>query len=69
MATIKEIQDYTKAQSGFVPKSCWIAHVKEICGLSPKTAHNRKEINVRQNPYPIEKIDAIKDALRYYKMI
>jgi hypothetical protein len=69
MATVKEIQAYTKAQSGFVPKSCWIAHVKEMCGLSPKVAPNRKDINVRQVPCPANKITAIKEALHHFNMI
>lgn len=38
MATYKEIQDYVKATYGFVPKSCWIAHMKEICEIPVKIA-------------------------------
>lgn len=32
-ATYEEIRDYTKEHYGFVPKTCWIADVKEQCGL------------------------------------
>ena len=34
----KKIQDYVKATYGFVPKSCWIAHMKEICEIPVKLA-------------------------------
>lgn len=33
MATYKEIQKYVKDIHGFVPKTCWIAHMKEVCGI------------------------------------
>ena len=69
MATYKKIQEYVKKQNGFVPKPCWIAHVKEICGLSPKISPNRRDINVRQVPCPDEKINIIKDAFRHFGMI
>ena len=32
MATYSQIQAYVTDQFGFKPKSCWIAHVKEIVG-------------------------------------
>ena len=69
MATYKEIQEFIKSQYGFVPKSCWIAHVKEKCGLSPKISHNRRDINVRQVPCPCDKIGIIEEAFRHFKMI
>lgn len=30
MATYKQIQEYLKYNYGFVPKTCWIAHMKEF---------------------------------------
>ena len=33
MSTYRRIQEYVKRQYGFTPKTCWIAHVKELCGL------------------------------------
>ncbi len=69
MATYKEIQSYVKNESGFKPKTCWIAHVKDLCGLSPRIAPNRKDNSVRQLPCPDSKIEAIKMALRYLEMI
>jgi hypothetical protein len=67
MATYKEIQDYVKNKYGFVPKTCWIADVREICGLPVRKAGNRS--GERSNPCPPEKIEAIKDAFKHFKMV
>ena len=40
-ATYKEIQEYAKVNYGFVPKTCWITHMKEVCGIAVKNAPNR----------------------------
>ena len=69
MATIPEIQSYVKSNYGFVPKSCWIADVKEACGIYVKPAPNRRSLEKRENPCPPNKQDAIKVTLRYFKMI
>ncbi len=69
MATYKEIEVYVKQNSNFTPKSCWIAHAKEICGLDVKISHNRYSINNRTNPCPKNKFPAIKEAFIYFKMI
>ncbi len=69
MATYKQIQDYVKEKGGFAVKSCWIADVKEQCGLNPKISPNRISTVCRQNPCPPEKVEAIKEALRNYNMI
>lgn len=68
MITYKEIQDYVKRTCGFVPKSCWIAHVKELCGLPVRKAWNRKS-EERKNPCPPNKIQCIKDAFEHFDMI
>jgi len=67
MVTYKEIQAFVKREYGFVPKTCWIAHVKELCGLPVKKAWSRK--GERTHPCPSEKMDAIKDAFKHFKMI
>ena len=67
MATYKQLQAYTKKRHGFVPKTCHIAHVKEIFGLKPRKAPNRHV--ARKVPCPPSKIQPIRDALRYFKMI
>ncbi len=41
MATYRQIQDWVKQHYGFVPKTCWIAHVKEISGATIRKAPNR----------------------------
>ena len=69
MATYKQIQGYVKETHGYTVKTCWIAHVKEICGLKPKKAWNRKAPEKRANPCPTAKIEPIKQALRYFGMI
>ena len=63
MATYKEIQKHVKQNFGYLPKSCWIAHAKEICGLNPKISSNRYDINKRVCPCPVNKIDDIKQAV------
>lgn len=46
MATYKEIQQYVKLKYGFTPKTCWIAHMKEMYGElgngRKKDSHNEK---------------------------
>ena len=69
MATYKQIQDYVKNKNGFVPKSCWIAHVKEMNGLHPRVSSRRYDVNVRQVPCPPDKIKPIEEAMRHFGMI
>jgi len=66
MTTYEEIQDYIKQKYGFTPKTCWIAHVKQICGLPVRKAPNR--IGERSHPCPSERIENIKDAFKHFKM-
>ena len=67
MATYQQIQDYVKKTYGFTVRTGWIAHVKEICGLEPKEAWNRK--HPRSNPCPPDKIEPIMQAFRHFGMI
>lgn len=69
MAIYKEIQAYVHEMSGFVPKTCWIAHVKEMCGIPVRTAYNRKSADSRAHPCPPDKQEAIKSALEHFGMI
>jgi hypothetical protein len=68
-ATYAKIAECVKRQYGFVPKTCWIAHVKELNGLSPRTAHNRANAKVRHVPCPPDKRDSIERCLRRLGMI
>lgn len=69
MATYDEIRDYVKKNFGFYPKTCWIAHMKELCGLPVKIAPNRYDQNKRTNPCPLDKQASIKKAFQHFGMI
>ena len=69
MATYLEIQAYVKAKHGFVPKTCWIAHAKELCGIPVSKAPNRIDPNERVDPCPDDKFQAIKEAFRHFGMV
>ena len=69
MATYKEIQEYVKDKYGFQPKTCWIAHMKEVCGLPVNVAVNRIDINRRVRPCPDDKQKAIRDAFSHFGML
>ena len=65
----KKIQAYVRPKYGFQPQSCWIAHVKELCGLEVKMAHNRQSPEKRKKPCPPDKQEAIKEAFKHFGMI
>lgn len=69
MATYKEIQGYVKETYGFLPKTCWIAHMKELCGIPVENAPNRISPSHREKPCPPEKMPYIKEAFQYFGMI
>jgi hypothetical protein len=50
MATYREIQDEVQRKHGQSVKTCWIAHVKELNGLSPRMAVNRLSPLTRKYP-------------------
>jgi hypothetical protein len=68
MATYQQIQDYVDNHYRWKPKSFWIAHVKELCGIEVRRASNR-QFEERINPCPPTKRPAIEDALRHFRMI
>jgi hypothetical protein len=69
MATYKELQKYVKEKYNCIIETCWIAHMKELQGLNPKIAPNRKSKNYRVNPCPEHIKPLIINAFKYYKMI
>ncbi|MBU8773203.1 hypothetical protein [Cytobacillus oceanisediminis] len=69
MATYPKIQEYIKQKHGYVPKTCWIAHMKEKVGLKPRIAPNRQSLNKRTNPCPEEKQNDLIEAFKHFKMI
>ena len=68
MATYEQIQQCVKVRYGYVPKTCWIAHVKEISGIPLRKAHNRIGI-FRKHPCPQNKIASIQECFRHFGMI
>ena len=68
MATYEQIRTFVKEKYDFVPKSCWIADAKEKAGLKVRRAWNRAS-DERKNPCPPQKLDALLDAFRYFKII
>lgn len=48
---------------GFIPKTCWIAHAREIRGDKMRLAPNRMGAAPRKYPCPPDKLPAILWAL------
>jgi hypothetical protein len=69
MATYKQIQGYVKEKFGYVPRASWIAHVKEICGLNPQMATNRRSPVDRLNPCPEDKQNHLREAFSHFNII
>lgn len=67
MATYKQIQNWVKQNFGFVPETCWIAHVKELSGLPLRKAPNRQG-EKRMRPCPSGKVGPIRAVLRFFGM-
>lgn len=68
MATYKQILDWVKLKYGFVPKTCWIADVKQKSGLQVRIASNRIS-HRRVYPCPKDKGGSIKAALKHFNMV
>lgn len=69
MATYKQIREYVKEQYDLTMKDCWIADIKEQCGLNPSKAPNRYDDNVRTNPCPERHKDKILKAFIHFGMV
>jgi hypothetical protein len=69
MASYKVIQNWIRNEYGFVVKTCWIADIKEQCGLPMRKAPNRYDEDIRTNPCPTDKIESIKRAFKHFHMI
>jgi hypothetical protein len=67
-ATYQEIQKWVSQQCGFTPKTCWLAHCKELLGLPVRVAWNRRGMQ-RLVPCPPEKRAAIKKAFQHFGML
>ena len=67
MATYKQISHWVRKHYEWTPKSCWIAHCKELAGLPVRRAPNRHE-DERAVPCPADRRDAIFAAFRHFNM-
>jgi hypothetical protein len=67
--TYREIQTWVYQRHGFIPKDCWIAHCKELCGLPRGIAPNRQEGTERSEPCPRKKQAVIKQAFRHFGLL
>lgn len=68
MATYKQIQIWVKEKYHFIVKTCWIADIKNQCGLPMRVAPNRIGKD-RINPCPTNKKEPIISALLHFGMI
>ncbi len=68
--TYKKIQEYIEAKYGFKVHTTYIAEVKKELGLPMYDAPNAVEElkQPRKHPTP-EKVEAIKDALKYFDIV
>src|SRR2546428_7317290 len=62
MATYAEIQKFVQRHHGFIPKTGWIAHVKEVHGVPTLRGANRARRDRDIEPCPPEKREAIEDS-------
>ena len=69
IATYTQIQAYIKEHYGYTAKSCWIAHMKEECGLQPKISPRRYSKEKRVHPCPTTKQADLLETFKYFKMI
>lgn len=69
-ATYSKIKEYVKDKYGVNVHTSYIAQVKRMCGLDMGENYNKsKKENPEVKQCPQEKVEYIKDALRYYKLM
>ena len=69
-ATYSKIKEYVKKKYGVNVHTSYIAQVKRMCGLDMGENYNKsKKENPEVKQCPQEKVEYIKDALRYYKLM
>jgi 23S rRNA (uracil1939-C5)-methyltransferase len=69
-ATYPKIKEYVKEKYGVNVHSCYIAEVKRMCGLDMGENYNKSkkdELDVKHCPQ--EKVEYIKEALKYYGVV
>ena len=69
-ATYQKIKEYVKNKYGVNEHTRYIAEVKRMCGLDMGENYNKsKKENPEVKHCPQEKVEYIKDALKYYSVI
>lgn len=69
-ATYQKIKDYVKDKYGVNVHTSYIAQVKRMCGLDMGENYNKsKKENPEVKQCPQEKVEYIKDALRYFGIL
>ena len=69
-ATYEEIREYVKEHTGLNVSNLYIAQVKRKCGIKDRQNYNKpKAENPKQLKCPPEKEKAIRETLKYFKMI
>jgi hypothetical protein len=69
-ATYEEIREYVKEHTGLNVSNLYIAQVKRKCGIKEWQNYNKpKAENPKQLKCPPEKEKAIREALKYFKMV
>ena len=69
-ATYQKIKDYVKEKYDVNVHTSYIAQVKRMCGLDIGENYNKsKKKNPEVKQCPQEKVEYIKDALRYFELI
>ncbi len=68
--TYKMIQEYVEQEYGFKVHTAYVAEVKRSLGLTNYDAPNAvEELKQPRKHPPKEKVEAIKDALKYFEVI
>ena len=69
-ATYSKIKEYVKDKYGANVHTSYIAQVKRMCGLDMGENYNKsKKENPEVKQCPQEKVEYIKDALRYFGLL
>jgi hypothetical protein len=66
--TYAVIRAYIYSRHGFSPRTGWIAHIKELNGLTLRQTHNRRG-PTRADPCPPERRAVIEAALRHFGVL
>ena len=69
MGIYKKIQHWILLNFGWMPKTCWIAHCKELAGIELRRKAWNRQGDERINPCPPEKRKAIFAAFKHFGMM